>query len=129
MREINKSYSPAVQTAMTLLRSRTNVSRMIVEYRMKLGLSQVEVARRAGTKQSRVSELETLAGNVVFDTLDRVALALGLEITLQPRADVAQEPITQSASTLVERTYSTGAAMFFTTPIQGVASAGYLAGV
>jgi transcriptional regulator with XRE-family HTH domain len=62
-----------------------NIGRMIVGARMRLGLTQEEVARRAKTKQGRVSELETLSGNATLDTLDRIALVLGLEITLQQR--------------------------------------------
>jgi transcriptional regulator with XRE-family HTH domain len=63
-----------------------NVARMIAVTRVRLGLSQQEIARRAGTKQSRISELETLSGNVRFDTLDRIAMALGLEVALVERA-------------------------------------------
>lgn len=67
------------------LRSRINVARLIGEYRVRCGLTQDELARRAGTKQSRVSEIENLRGNVRFDTLDRIAGALGLTVTLEPR--------------------------------------------
>jgi transcriptional regulator with XRE-family HTH domain len=70
------------------LRSRMNVGRLIVRWRMRLGLTQDELARRAHTKQSRISELEGLRGNVRFDTLDKITRALGLEITLQPRGSV-----------------------------------------
>jgi transcriptional regulator with XRE-family HTH domain len=85
MLEINKPQTPEVRNAIELLRSRMNVGRMIVEYRVRLGLTQEQIAKDAGTKQSRVSELETLSGNLRFDTLDRIAKALGLEVTLQPR--------------------------------------------
>jgi transcriptional regulator with XRE-family HTH domain len=83
-----------------------NVGRAIVEHRLKLGLSQAEVARRADTKQSRISEIETLGGNVRFDTLDKIALALGLEVTLQPRPDVQGIPLIKSASPALDRTYT-----------------------
>jgi transcriptional regulator with XRE-family HTH domain len=62
-----------------------NVGRMIVRQRLRLGLTQAQIAERAGTKQSRISELETLSGNVRFDTLDKIATVLGLEVTLQER--------------------------------------------
>ena len=67
------------------LRSRINVAKLIAESRLWMGLTQDELGRRAGTKQSRISELESLRGNVRFDTLDRVARELGLVITLERR--------------------------------------------
>jgi transcriptional regulator with XRE-family HTH domain len=85
MLEINKPQTPEVRSAIERLRSRMNIGRIIVAQRLKLGLTQDEIARRAGTKQSRISELETLAGNVRLDTLDKIALTLDLEVTLQPR--------------------------------------------
>lgn len=86
MLEMNKPQTPEVRSAIERLRSRMNIGRMIVATRMRLGLTQAEIARRAGTKQGRVSELETLSGNVTLETLDKIALALDLEIALQPRA-------------------------------------------
>lgn len=86
MLEMNKPQTPEVRSTIERLRSRMNIGRMIVATRMRLGLTQAEIARRAGTKQGRVSELETLSGNVTLETLDKIALALGLEIALQPRA-------------------------------------------
>lgn len=88
MLEIDKPQTAGVQSAIERLRSRMSVGRMIVQHRLRLGVSQAEIARRAGTKQSRVSEIETLSGNVRFDTLDRIAMALGLQITLVERPDV-----------------------------------------
>lgn len=67
------------------LRSRVGVARTLLDWRLKLGLTQEELGKRAGTKQSRVSEIEALKGNPRFDTLDRIATVLGLMITLIPR--------------------------------------------
>jgi len=77
--------SDAERAAFEALRSRMNVGRLIAHWRMKRGLTQDGLAQIAGTKQSRISELEGLRGNVRFDTLDKISRALGLEITLQPR--------------------------------------------
>jgi transcriptional regulator with XRE-family HTH domain len=86
MLEIDKPQSAGVRDAINQLRSRMNVGRLIVRYRMRHRWSQQDLAARAGTKQSRVSELETLGGNVRFDTLDKIVTALGLEVTLQERS-------------------------------------------
>jgi len=93
MLERKYPHTEAERAALDRLRSRMNVSRMIVRRRMQLGLTQDEIARRAGTKQSRISEIESLAGNVRFDTLDRLTRAMGLEITLQPRVRYDAEGI------------------------------------
>lgn len=83
MYELDKPQSSQVRDAVQRLRSWINVARIVSDARMERGLSQAEVARLAGTKQSRVSELETLSGNLRFKTLDSIASALGLEVTLQ----------------------------------------------
>ena len=78
--------SQSERAAYEEMRSRLNVAWMITQTRHKKGWSQEDLAERAGTKQSRISELESVRGNPTFDTLDRVARALGLGITLRPRA-------------------------------------------
>jgi transcriptional regulator with XRE-family HTH domain len=80
------------------LRSRTNVANRVASYRIRLGLTQQELGQRAGTKQSRVSELESLQGNLQFDTLDRIARVLGLEIDLVPRVATVGEVSTRATA-------------------------------
>lgn len=77
--------TPAEEERAETLRSWHNVARGISEWRAARKLTQHELACRAGTKQSRISELESARGNVRFDTLNRVTLALGLEVTLHER--------------------------------------------
>ena len=85
MLEIDRPQTPEVRSAIERLRSRMNIGRLIVAARMRHGLTQAEIARRAGTKQGRVSELETLSGNATLETLDKIAMVLDLEVTLQER--------------------------------------------
>ena len=99
----------AERRAFDRLRSRMNVGQLVVRARMMLGLTQDQVAQRAGTKQSRISELESLRGNVRFDTLDRIAEALGLEITLVPRRVDCGEFVVPAGSTDRARTFSQAA--------------------
>jgi plasmid maintenance system antidote protein VapI len=74
---------PAAESrdAFEAIRTRASLSNTVFERRMELGLSQQEVAGLAKTKQSRVSEIESLSGNVTLDTLDRITKALGLFVT------------------------------------------------
>ena len=97
---MSSAYFPPTEAELSEaegLRSRMNVGRLLVRWRMKFGLTQKQLAERAGTKQSRISEVETLGGNVRFDTLDRIARALDLEITLQPRVGHALQLHTSSS--------------------------------
>lgn len=74
------------------LRSRINVARAVLSTRTARRLTQAQLAQLVGTKQARISEVESLEGNVRFDTLDRIARALGLEVRLTPRATISAGP-------------------------------------
>ncbi len=78
-------YSRADQERLEALRSRINVARALLAARVANGLTQEELGKAAGTKQSRVSEIEAMKGNPRFDTLDRIARAANLMVALLPR--------------------------------------------
>ena len=67
--------------------------------RTRRGLSQTAVAARMGTSQSTVARLEGGDVNATMSTVERFAIALGLEIAweLRPREEMA-EPGPRSAS-------------------------------
>jgi len=56
------------------------VARALIRLRKKQGLSQSEVARRAGLKQPAIARLESGAVRPTLDTIQRVAHALGREV-------------------------------------------------
>src|SRR5512134_1354278 len=56
---------------------RLALSRSVRERRLKLGLSQVDLASRLGSSQSRVAKLEGADASVSIDLLIRGLLALG----------------------------------------------------
>ena len=60
-----------------LVELRLALSRSVRERRLKLGLSQVELASRLGSSQSRVAKLEAADATVSLDLLIRGLLALG----------------------------------------------------
>ncbi|GAA4152420.1 helix-turn-helix domain-containing protein [Leifsonia shinshuensis] len=55
----------------------------LVACREEAGLKQKEVAKRMGTQQSAVSELENLASDARFSTILRYAHAVGAEIDIE----------------------------------------------
>ena len=70
------------------LRSRVAIARAIIEARLQRSWTQLELAEAAGTKQSRISELEGVSGNPTLETINRVASALDLELSLKPAVAV-----------------------------------------
>ena len=83
---LRRAYEPTAVA--DEVRSRANVARAVIGARGRLGLTQVELAERAETKQSRVSEIESFKGNPTLDTLARIARALNLMIDLVPQRAV-----------------------------------------
>lgn len=66
--------------------ARTAIATAVREARARQRLTQQQVAARAGTKQERVSEIESEKGNPKLETLSKVIGALGLTIRLEPAA-------------------------------------------
>jgi predicted transcriptional regulator len=52
----------------------------LVAKRVKLGLTQTEVAARMGTSQSAVARIESGGADVRLSTLERYAAAIGAEL-------------------------------------------------
>jgi DNA-binding phage protein len=63
----------------------------IVRRRKMLGLTQDEVAKKAGLTQAQVARLENSSQIPRVDTLLKVAIALGLRIKLNEEAATASE--------------------------------------
>ena len=71
--------------------------------RRRAGLSQVELARRAGTSQPSIARLERGLVSPTVISLDRIARALGAELVIDfeaPGAQPAQRPAPTSHSRL-----------------------------
>ncbi len=59
-----------------------NLVGKIIEKRMELGLSQGELAKKAGIKQYEIEGLETLDDVPGFDIVIKILRALGLELRI-----------------------------------------------
>lgn len=53
------------------------VAKLVIQRRTELGLTQKELARRAGTSYSQVSRIESGRHSVTNETFDKVFVALG----------------------------------------------------
>jgi transcriptional regulator with XRE-family HTH domain len=83
------------------MESALNVARAVMFERVAQGMTQAELGTAAGTKQSRISQVEAMKGNPRFDTLDRIAQALGLAVALVPKRPIitSETEFTTLAST------------------------------
>ena len=63
-----------------------HITAKIIRQRQRLGLTQQEVADRAGLKQEAIARLEAGKRMPRFDTLLRVSNSLKMDITVSPRS-------------------------------------------
>ena len=56
----------------------------IIDQRLKMGLSQQELAEKCGVKQSAIARLESMKATPQLDTLSKIVKPLGLKIQLIP---------------------------------------------
>ena len=63
------------------------IAQQLIKYRMAHNLTQAELSRRAGTSHSQISRLESGQHHASVATLEKLALAMDLElaITFTPR--------------------------------------------
>lgn len=94
---------PKVAAAQRQLQPKLNLGRQILHFRLERGWTQKELAQKAGTKQANISRLENGLLNPSVDMLQRVAEALGADLTVtlsmsrsaDPLRDVGREPVEQ----------------------------------
>jgi transcriptional regulator with XRE-family HTH domain len=77
---------------------------LIIEARTRAGLTQQQLAERAGTAQSAIARLENGQANPSFATLERLVAAAGftLRVTLAPRKP--PDPVVEAYKRDVDRT-------------------------
>ncbi len=81
-----------------------DIASLITSARERAGLTQQQLAARAGTSQSAVARLEAGQGNPGVDTIQRLVEAAGLELrlTLVPRT-TTHDPVVEVYKAGVDR--------------------------
>lgn len=85
--ELRRDY-PEIERAEAAMGSRLVIARNVLGLRVRGGITQTELARRVGTSQPRIAQIESAQANVTVDTLDRIAAAFGVKTATlfkQPR--------------------------------------------
>jgi transcriptional regulator with XRE-family HTH domain len=75
-----RRHDPVFPGIREMAQRRRELADGLVAERVKLGLTQTEVAARMGTSQSAVARLEAADGDIRLSTLERYATALGMEL-------------------------------------------------
>jgi len=83
-----------------------DISTLVTDARLRAGLSQRELATRAGTSQSAVARIESGAVRPSFDTARRLVAACGfdLRVTLAPASAPRPDRVVEAYKRDVDRT-------------------------
>lgn len=73
---------PRLKAEYDAMKPRYDLIRAVIGARVEQGISQKELAERAGTKQSNISRFESGNSNPSLAFIQRIADALGMELTV-----------------------------------------------
>ena len=74
---------PKLARAYEALQPKYDLIRAILDARIKKGLTQEDIAQRAGTTQSAIARFESGMGNPTLDFLSRVSIAVGARLEVR----------------------------------------------
>jgi ribosome-binding protein aMBF1 (putative translation factor) len=74
---------PTLKKAYDDLEDEYAIIGQVIAYRIKHGITQAELARRIGTKQSAISRFESGSENPTIDFLKKIAKALGVKLSFK----------------------------------------------
>ncbi len=77
-----------VRDAYAALETEFVIAQMIIEKRLQRGLTQAELARHIGTKQSAIARLESGTYNPTIALLKKIADALGVRLVVSLRRNI-----------------------------------------
>ncbi|MEI7512045.1 MAG: helix-turn-helix domain-containing protein [Candidatus Uhrbacteria bacterium] len=75
--------NPEVKAAYDALAPEFELASKLIGIRVKRGLTQAELAKKMGTKQSAVARLESGTNNSTIKQLERLAKALDAKLTIK----------------------------------------------
>ena len=75
--------NPYIKEEYERLAPQFDIASQIIELRKKKGISQTKLAELVGTKQSAIARIESGNYNPSLQFLDKIAVALGVNVTLR----------------------------------------------
>jgi ribosome-binding protein aMBF1 (putative translation factor) len=91
-RERRSRKSPAYRAEQQRLQPFEELARLVIRHRLRLGLSQEELAHRMGTSHSAISRIESGQHKTTVDTLQRLAEALDVRFVFGFESGPAERP-------------------------------------
>jgi HTH-type transcriptional regulator/antitoxin HipB len=85
--------SPDSKKEIEIIRKRAEMVVALINLRESKGWTQSELADRAGMKQSAIARFESDTTAPRIDTIIRVSMALGVDITLMPSDNAGHEQV------------------------------------
>lgn len=79
--------NPAVEQVERQMGSKLVVARNVLRLRVRVGMTQTELAQRAGVAQPRIAEIEAGGVNLTIETLDKLAGAFRVEAATLLKAE------------------------------------------
>ena len=74
---------PAFRKVYEAQKPKYDLIRAILDARIKRGITQAQIAKRAGTTQSAIARFESGAGNPTLDFMQRVSAAVGARLEVK----------------------------------------------
>ena len=74
---------PKYRKAYDALGPKYDLIHAILDARIKRGITQAEIAKRAGTTQSAIARFESGVGNPTLDFMQRVSAAVGARVVVR----------------------------------------------
>ena len=74
---------PEFRNAYEALKPQYDLIHAILDARIKKGVTQAEIAKRAGTTQSAIARFESGVGNPTLDFMQRVSAAVGAKLEVR----------------------------------------------
>ncbi|MFK7693007.1 helix-turn-helix domain-containing protein [Paenibacillus sp. HJGM_3] len=95
--DLVNDMSPESQQEAAIIRKRAAMVVTLIELRVRKGWTQAELAKRARMKQSAIARFESDTTAPRIDTILRVAMALGVDLTLIPSDHAGNQQAATSA--------------------------------
>ncbi len=91
--------NPEIARVEAAMGSRLVIAQNVLRLRVRSGITQTELARRVGTSQPRIAQIEAAQANVTVDTLDRIAAAFSVQTEALFKRPARRSPAEPAAHT------------------------------
>jgi ribosome-binding protein aMBF1 (putative translation factor) len=88
VREVEDASTPAQRRELDAARARFKIGARVLQQRLAAGLTQQQLAAAAGVSQADISRIERGQANPTTETLEALAVPLGVTLDLVPASGI-----------------------------------------